>query len=153
MVVLQEPENVLPRLGSFPRSHLQEKVWETENENNPPIKKNHDVNGKLPLNQVKILWKTVGKERGLPSGQFMLTLQAWQNNFFKLNWKLVFYYFKEIKDHLFLVKSPRHGSNLFTKIERGWEDSWVWSWWHTKLHPNLCKSHFLSGATVGEWDV
>lgn len=42
MVVLQEPENVLPRLGSFPRSHVQEKVWETENENNPPIR-NHDV--------------------------------------------------------------------------------------------------------------
>jgi len=43
MVVLQEPENMLPGLGSFPRSHLQEKVWETENENNSPIKKIHDV--------------------------------------------------------------------------------------------------------------
>lgn len=48
MVVLQEPENVLPRLGSFPRSHLQKKVWETENENNPPIKKNHDVKWETP---------------------------------------------------------------------------------------------------------
>lgn len=44
MVVLQEPVNELPRLGSFPRSHLQEKVWETENENNPLTKKNHCVN-------------------------------------------------------------------------------------------------------------
>lgn len=43
MAVLQEPQNVLPGLGSFPRSHLKEKVWETEKENYPPIKKNHNV--------------------------------------------------------------------------------------------------------------
>lgn len=43
MAVLQEPETVLPGLGSFPRSHLKEEVWETEKENNHPIKKNHNI--------------------------------------------------------------------------------------------------------------
>lgn len=51
MVVLQKPENMLPRLGSFPCSHLQEKFWETENENNPPIRKNHNVKWEITPEQ------------------------------------------------------------------------------------------------------
>jgi len=77
MVVLQEPENMLPRLGSFPCSHLQEKFWETENENNPPIRKNHDVKWETTPEQNEDSLEDSGKGKSSSS----LILQVWHNFF------------------------------------------------------------------------
>lgn len=82
MAVLQEPENVLPRLGSFPRSHLKEKVWETENENNPPIKKNHNVKSETSCETKEDSLEDSGKGKKSISSQLILTLWVWQIFFF-----------------------------------------------------------------------